>query len=317
MEIRDIRYAIASLDLGGFAQAAKVMFVSRQAISQSVHRLENELGISLFEVVGNRLVPTAGGQDFFKEARSVLDAFDLLALRFGTADALSIQGKPPTIGIAVGAGVPLVLPLELINRLRSSLSGRVHSFVETSADGALASIRDGDAGVAFIYTSPKYLGDLDYALVLRTGLWVALPPGSPLCKRSELLVADMDGKRIITTGRSNHPHRFLFEACEREGVDMEVSVTSTNAALLRRIAIERRLLHFSAPPALLTRACTQFEALRGDGSDDSWAVLPLMAEGAQEFGVYAVRARSAKSNDAVRLLWDYLRTDLTRLPALA
>ena len=112
MEIRDIRYALASLDCGGFAQAAKVMYVSRQAISQSVHRLESELGASLFEVInGNRLIPTATGQRFFAKSRPVLAAFDGLATEFGLANAPSpVSDRAPTISIAVSTGVTMALP---------------------------------------------------------------------------------------------------------------------------------------------------------------------------------------------------------------
>ena len=86
MEMRDLKYALAAYDTGSFARAAEALFVSRQALSQAVHRLEEEIDVPLFEVAdGNRLVSTPEGAIFLAQARPVTEAFDELARAYPSA----------------------------------------------------------------------------------------------------------------------------------------------------------------------------------------------------------------------------------------
>ena len=106
MEMRDLKYALAAYDTGSFARAAEALFVSRQALSQAVHRLEEEIDVPLFEVAdGNRLVSTPEGAIFLAQARPVTEAFDELARAYPCArDA---HGGTLTLALATGAALSL------------------------------------------------------------------------------------------------------------------------------------------------------------------------------------------------------------------
>lgn len=60
-------------------QAAANLFVSRQALSLSVKKLEEEFGAALFIRLANGVEPTKAGQEFYRSARAVLS--ELSALR--------------------------------------------------------------------------------------------------------------------------------------------------------------------------------------------------------------------------------------------
>jgi DNA-binding transcriptional LysR family regulator len=49
MEIRDLEYLAASATAGNFARAAAAIGISTSTISRRVARLEDELGLALFE----------------------------------------------------------------------------------------------------------------------------------------------------------------------------------------------------------------------------------------------------------------------------
>src|ERR1700739_4251335 len=46
---------------GSYSQAARELHVTHSAVSQRIRQLEEELGLTLFERQGNRMVPTASG----------------------------------------------------------------------------------------------------------------------------------------------------------------------------------------------------------------------------------------------------------------
>ena len=48
MQIREIEYFMAVLETGSLTAAASRLFISQPALSQSIKKLENELGVELF-----------------------------------------------------------------------------------------------------------------------------------------------------------------------------------------------------------------------------------------------------------------------------
>lgn len=46
---------------GSYSEAARELHVTHSAVSQRIRQLEEELGLTLFERQGNRMVPTSSG----------------------------------------------------------------------------------------------------------------------------------------------------------------------------------------------------------------------------------------------------------------
>ena len=312
MEIRDIRYALASLDCGGFAQAAKGMYVSRQAISQSVHRLEGELGASLFEVInGNRLIPTSTGQRFFAKSRPVLAAFDGLAAEFGIASTPSpTTDLAPSIAIAVSTGVTMALHGRLLEDLRALLPGLIRNIEESNTEGSLDYVRNGEVDLALVGSHPRYLSEFDYEPLLLTGLWLAVPPDSPLYERESISIEDLQGQRVVTAGHLNHLHRFVLEECQRVGVQPLIPASSSNIELLRKLSLEHNAMVFVFPESYYSVSPrTSFDLTNTLISKQGWNTVSLIVDGGDKFGTYAIRSRTRASNATARRLWAFLKSE--------
>ena len=79
MEIRDLEYLAASVTAGNFARAAEAVGISTSTISRRVARLEDELGLALFERGHSGVRLTPAGRNVMLHARRVLG--DLEALK--------------------------------------------------------------------------------------------------------------------------------------------------------------------------------------------------------------------------------------------
>lgn len=64
MQLRDIEYVIAVAQEKSFSKAAEKLFISQPALSQSIRRLEQELGISLFIRTTNSVRLSVAGELF-------------------------------------------------------------------------------------------------------------------------------------------------------------------------------------------------------------------------------------------------------------
>lgn len=179
MEMRDIRYALAALDTGSFARAAEALFVSRQALSQAVHRLEDEIGVPLFEVAdGNRLVCTPEGAIFLAQARPVAEAFAELVRAYPSAR----DARTSTLALSLATGVALSLPDGFFARFSERESQLVLEFEEGNTDSAIDLLESGRADVALVGSCPSMLDAqrFERALLVATGLWLAVPLANPL-----------------------------------------------------------------------------------------------------------------------------------------
>ncbi len=107
MEIRDLEYLVASATTGNFGRAAESIGISTSTISRHVARVEDELGLALFERGHSGVRLTPGGRAVMLHVQRVLGELDALKCS-GTVSGAGDVGEirlgvrlPPT-------GTPLV-----------------------------------------------------------------------------------------------------------------------------------------------------------------------------------------------------------------
>jgi DNA-binding transcriptional LysR family regulator len=118
IDLRRLRTFLTVADCGAVLRAARLLHITQPALSRRIRGLEQELGFSLFERVGRRLVLTVPGELFLEECRDLLahagtvaeraEALrrgDVRELRVG-ASALTIEGAFPTFLARYAERVP-------------------------------------------------------------------------------------------------------------------------------------------------------------------------------------------------------------------
>lgn len=75
MNIRDCQYIIAVDESKNFARAAKKCFVSQPALSQQIKKIENELGVQIFERHHKNILTTYSGQQIINFAKEIIESF--------------------------------------------------------------------------------------------------------------------------------------------------------------------------------------------------------------------------------------------------
>jgi len=76
MTLQELRYLIALADKGHFVRAAEACHISQSTLSTQLKKLEDYLGVSLFERNKHRLMPTPIGAAIIERARTALDVVD-------------------------------------------------------------------------------------------------------------------------------------------------------------------------------------------------------------------------------------------------
>src|SRR5690606_25606522 len=97
MTLTELRYIVAVAREKHFGRAARACFVSQPTLSVGVKKLEDELGVVLFERQSGEVVVTPAGAPVIEQARRVIEEADRVKL-------IAQQGTDPLKGeLRVGA----------------------------------------------------------------------------------------------------------------------------------------------------------------------------------------------------------------------
>ncbi len=76
MELRQFTYVDMVAKCGSFTKAAAKLFISQPALSNYINKVEEELGMKLFDRSSTPLLLTYGGEQYLKRAKKILTQID-------------------------------------------------------------------------------------------------------------------------------------------------------------------------------------------------------------------------------------------------
>jgi DNA-binding transcriptional LysR family regulator len=158
----------AVVDEGGFAQAAAAMNRSQSAISYSIARLQESLGLAVLEVEGRKSVLTPHGQTLLARARALVK--DLATLE-ALARSLN-QGWESELKLIVDAAFPRSRLLGIIAELQSTCPSTQIQLADVVLSGAEQAILEGSGDLVVTSRVPAgylsdWLLDVDFIAVAR------------------------------------------------------------------------------------------------------------------------------------------------------
>ncbi len=179
MNLRDLRYIVAVADFGHFGRAAEACNVSQPTLSGQIRKLEEELGLAIFERVGHSVRPTAPGEQILAHARRALAAAeDIVSVAAAARDPLAGPlhlGVIPTLGPYL---MPYVLPAAQ-RALRSMRLVLVEDLTVRLVELVAASKLD-----AAIIASEPEVPALQSETLFDEDFWLVLRKQNPLAKKS-------------------------------------------------------------------------------------------------------------------------------------
>src|SRR3989442_9015028 len=101
--LRQLQYAVAVADTGGFRKAAQLCHVSQPSLSAQLAQLEDALGVRIFERDRRRVLVTPAGSEMLARARRGL-------LGTGGLVTASARRRDPFCGGARIGGIPPLSP---------------------------------------------------------------------------------------------------------------------------------------------------------------------------------------------------------------
>jgi LysR family hydrogen peroxide-inducible transcriptional activator len=226
LSIRQLQYVVAVADALGFHRAAEKCGVSQPTLSSQIQKLEEVLGVQVFERNKQRVLLTKAGEAVVSHARRILvDVDDLITTAAAAKDPFAGTLRIALIPTIAPYLLPWVTPAvaERWPRLRLALK-------EEKTEDMLASLRSGslDAGVLALVES---MSDLEHAVVMEDPFVAALPRHHPLAKKKTVAMADLDEEPVLLLDEGHCLRDQALALCKRAGA-AETDLRATSLATL-------------------------------------------------------------------------------------
>jgi LysR family hydrogen peroxide-inducible transcriptional activator len=208
MTLTELRYIVALHETGHFRRAADQCHVSQPTLSIAVKKLEEELGVALFERSRHQVSATPVGERIIAQARTVLqESNNLVSLAEAGKDPL---GSVLAVGAIYTVG-PYLFP-RLVTRLQK-LAPQMPLFIEENYTANLRGLLTSGKLDAIFVALPFTEADVVTKPVYDEPFVVLLSEDHPLAERECIDPAELAHHRVLLLGEGHCFRDQVLEAC--------------------------------------------------------------------------------------------------------
>ena len=215
MDIRQLHYFLTLCEEMNYTRAAQRLFLSRQALRQSISALEAEMCGPLFISAHHKLALTDRGMSLQRHAAPVVEQFQQMqaALR---AEIQSAQ--PVRIGISV-ALVPDYLPgLETqLDKFRQQYPHVEMRFRLLDNDAVADGVEQGELDAGLVIDLGCAAPVLARTTLRADPACLLVPRGHPFWEKERIPLAELRGQRVLLPSLRQDLFSPLWAACARAG----------------------------------------------------------------------------------------------------
>jgi LysR family hydrogen peroxide-inducible transcriptional activator len=192
MTLTELRYVVAVADERHFGRAAEKSFVSQPSLSASIRKVEDELGVRIFERGKSGVIVTEIGAQIVAQARRTLD-------EAARVKAVATQGRNPLAGVlrlgVIHTIAPYLLP-GLVAALRRTAPAMPLDIEENMTANLDRMLREGEIDVA-ILALPFEAPGVETQAVYDEEFRVVVPAGHPLARKKRVPVTALDTEELL------------------------------------------------------------------------------------------------------------------------
>lgn len=229
MTLQELRYLVALADHGHFGRAAEACCITQSTLSTQMKKLEDFLGVTLFDRSLKRVTPTPIGREILQSARTIIEESERIKELARHAqdpmDRTLRLGVIPTLG-------PYYLPhaLQLTHKKHPGLRLLLR---EEMTPQILAHLADGklDAGLLAL---PVEDDALRVEPLFYEPFFAALPAGHALAARDVLSVPELMTEKLLLLDEGHCLRDQALDVCGAQSKGRE-EVRATSLETLRQM----------------------------------------------------------------------------------
>lgn len=229
MTLQELKYLVALADHGHFGRAADACFITQSTLSTQIRKLEDFLGVTLFDRSLKRVSPTPIGAEILAAARNVVEETERIR-------ELAKQGKDPMARTLHLGVIPTLGPYYLPHAL--TLAHKTYPQLrlllrEEMTPQILQHLADGKLDAALL-ALPAMDETLRCEPLFYEPFFAAMPIDHALTKRSTLKVADIMSEKLLLLDEGHCLRDQALDVCGA-GYSNREEVRATSLETLRQM----------------------------------------------------------------------------------
>lgn len=192
MTLRDLEYICAVAEYKHFGRAAESCFVSQPTLSGQIKKLEDQLGIILFERSHKAIRVTDIGKDVIAIAREATDAARRIK-------AVASAAQDPLAGTISLGLIPTIAPYlipRFVSKIQTELTKLSVHYREDITDRLVEALLSGELDVAVLATPPED-DNLTAIALYSEPFWLVFPKGHSLDAAKQASMADVKDEDVL------------------------------------------------------------------------------------------------------------------------
>ncbi|MCD6035271.1 MAG: LysR family transcriptional regulator [Rickettsiales bacterium] len=230
MNLRDLQYLVAVADHLHFGKASRECHVSQPTLSMQLKKLEDFLGVQLFERSNKSVMLTPIGERITAKARRVLqDSQDIRETARMAQDPYAGDfrlGAFPTLA-------PYFLPMA-VPAIHRALPKLTLLLVEEKTPLLLERLKAGSLDAAFLALPIEEEG-LETVPLFDDPFMLAVPEHHPLAARKEISQQDLNGEELLLLEDGHCLRSQALEVCSLVGSQERQEFRATSLETLRQM----------------------------------------------------------------------------------
>ncbi len=208
MNLRDLQYIIAVAETHHFGKAAARCFVSQPTLSGQIKKLEEELGVTIFERSNRAVRVTPIGEEILLHAHQVIEQSEAMV-------QLALAHQDPMAGpLRVGAIPtlsPYLMPLLLAPLKREHPRLKLVLSEETT-DMLIDRLHNHEIDTALLATAADE-DDFESIELFDEPFWFAYPSDHPLYLKDEITRADLEKTDLLLLAEGHCLAQQVMDIC--------------------------------------------------------------------------------------------------------
>ena len=194
MTLQELRYFCVTAEVLHYTRASRLLYISQPSLSYAVSKLEQELGVPLFEKNGKKVTLTKYGEAFLPYAKRAL-----AELSEGT-ERLREMKVPSTAGVSMGYiySVSFSALPEFVNRFYTHQGNEriAFRFRQGKAGELIEHLLNGTLDL--LIAGKPDLASIDYIPIYRQELYLIVPSTHRLADAEAVTLSDIAGEYFIS-----------------------------------------------------------------------------------------------------------------------
>lgn len=229
MNLKALKCCVEIARQGSFTKAAQTLHIAQPALSMAVTRLEEDLGVMLFNRAARQITVTAEGRCFLARVETALLELDMA--RQELADMAQLLSGEIRLGVPPMFGIKYVP--ELLSSFRKMFPAITMTVVEGSADAIGQRLENREIDVALL-ESRRVAEAWDSVLLGTDEMVLCMTASHPLADKPFLEGRHLQDAEMVVFDQSFLQRHLLDDFCKASGVSYRIALQSNFVSLVTK-----------------------------------------------------------------------------------